>query len=469
MKRITVPIDLIRKYAISGPRYTSYPTAVELKPSFGIEQWLAALCHEWNRSPERWEEAQRPISLYFHIPFCQTLCFFCACNKIVTHNTAVVPPYLVALKREIRFYADTLDTTVPVCQLHWGGGSPNYLSPKQMEELFGSITEAFPNLRPDADVSIELDPRTTSKEQLRTLRRLGFNRMSMGVQDFDPQVQRAINRVQPYAMTKELVDECRSLGFESVSIDLVYGLPDQTQAGFSDTLQKVAEINPDRIALYGYAHVTWLTEAQKALEKRHLPTPEERLALLSEAVAFFSGQGYRYIGMDHFARPGDSLAQALDSGALNRNFMGYTTHRGARLLALGASSISMLPGAMAQNTKDVEAYQRVVQEHGCAVDRGLLRSHEDQVRGEVIENLLCLGHVSFAEIERRYDLVFAEAFATELARVEPFLADSLVEKDQQGIRLTMLGRFFMRNVAMIFDQYLPQHRGDAKPMFSQAV
>jgi len=469
VKHKSVPQSLIEKYSIAGPRYTSYPTAVELKPTFGRDQWLAALRDEWSRPAEAWEEQDRPVSLYFHIPFCKTLCFFCACNKVITKNKSLVAPYLEALKREIRFYADHVDTKAPVRQLHWGGGTPNYLSPSEMEELYNAIKGTFPNMAADADISIELDPRTTTKEQLQILKSLGFTRLSMGVQDFDPHVQRTINRIQPYEQTKELADNARVLGFKSVSVDLIYGLPEQSVEGFFATLKQVATIRPDRVALYGYAHVTWLTKAQKSLEKKHLPTPPERVILFNEAADFFTDQGYRYIGMDHFALPTDSMSKAVDQGMLNRNFMGYTTHRGARLLAFGVSSISMLPRAMAQNAKEVNVYQDLVSTYGTAIEKGVPRSLEDQLRGEVIESLLCLGRISTSEVSRRFSISFEEKFASELQELRSFAADGLLEISSDVINLTETGRLFMRNIAMVFDQYLAKRRSEARPVFSQAV
>ena len=313
---------LINAYSTQGPRYTSYPTAVEFTNSFNSDSWKKFLI----------ADAHLSTALYFHLPFCNSLCYFCACNKIIARSREGVAPYLQTLFKELKTYQELLDTkNIEIEQIHWGGGTPNYLLPDEMIELHQRTLEIFPKVENDADISVEIDPRTISSEHLSTLRKLGFNRLSMGVQDFDPFVQETINRIQPYELTRDVCLEARDVGFEGLNIDLIYGLPNQTTKGFSSTLEKILEIKPERIALYGYAHVTWIKKVQKALERSHLPTPEERIDLFLQAYQMLVSAGYLHIGMDHFALPSDELSIAQDSGKLNRNFMGYTTHKGANI------------------------------------------------------------------------------------------------------------------------------------------
>ncbi len=454
--------QLIAKYSTQGPRYTSYPTAVEFTEKFDHVSWKHALQEEGRKDEGNY-------SLYVHLPFCPSLCLFCACHKIITKEREVVAPYLKALKKEILAYEKIVGADASVEQLHWGGGSPNYLTPEEMTDLFGAVKRSFPNFTKDADVSIELDPRTTTSDQLKTLVSLGFNRISMGVQDFDPEVQEAVNRIQTYEDTAALVAEARSLGIKSVGIDLIYGLPAQSLAGFNQTLMKVVELRPDRLALYGYAHVTWKTKVQKALTSKGLPTSKERIALFTSAVNVLGRAGYEYIGMDHFALPSDGLAKAVHDGTLNRNFMGYTNHHGVRLIGLGASSISGIPSAYAQNVKGVEEYEKAVETREIPTERGMIRSREDQMRGEIIESLLCSGYLSIDKFERKWGIFFAEVFASEIDQLADFEMDGLLAHDHSAIRLTELGRFFMRNIAMVFDGYLEKYRKATKPTFSQTV
>jgi len=480
IQNISLDIDqldrLIEKYSVSGPRYTSYPTALEFKESYAAANWLDSIradaAHLSAAVPEKSQrDTSSSYSLYFHIPFCPQLCYFCACNKIISKNAELHRPYLDTLINELKLYRNILGDTenLGVEQIHWGGGTPNSLSPQNMEYLHENVLKVFPKLLKDADVSIEIDPRTTTKNHLATLRQLGFNRISLGVQDFNEAVQTIINRLQPYEMTSEVIAEGRRQGFGSVNIDLIYGLPNQTLEGFEKTLAQVLELRPERIALYGYAHVTWIKKVQKALERAHLPTPKERVQLFLKALECFQAAGYRYIGMDHFALPSDSLSKALEVGKLNRNFMGYSSHRGARLLGFGVSSISSLPSAFGQNSKELAEYQNKINSGELAHFRGLDRSIDDRRRGEIIETLLCQGTLDIQKFENFWGIKFFEEYASAVPELKQMAQDELLTFDSSEIRLTAIGRVLSRNVAMIFDSYLTLHRATQQPRFSQAV
>jgi len=459
--------SLVGKYAGAGPRYTSYPTAVEFTPEFGPVEWEE---HVRQDSALWSSDLNATASLYFHIPFCRELCYFCACNKVVTHDHSVTEPYLKALERELQLYRRALgEKMLPVEQLHRGGGSPNYLSAEQIRRLVRSIAVAFPQIDREGDISIELDPRTTTPEQVVALRESGFNRVSLGVQDFDSRVQEAVHRIQPFEMTRDLVERCRAHGFGGVNIDLIYGLSFQTVESFSRTIDRVLEIRPDRVALYGYAHVTWLQKVQKTLERGDLPAPEERIRIFFTALEKFVAAGYEYIGLDHFALPHDELSTALANGKLNRNFMGYTTHRGARLYGFGASAISSLPQAYAQSVKDVREYQDCVGRGVFPTERGVRKSADDTIRGDVIEAILCKGQLSYEEFECQAKSRFEHYFADQSESLEDLELDGLIVRNPDGLQLTPLGRIFARNVAMLFDAYLRKHRQSEKRVFSQTV
>ncbi len=454
---LSIPKSLITKYAVSVPRYTSYPTAVEFRTDFTKSDWLKIIEVASKRESD-------PLSLYFHIPFCPKLCYFCACNKIITSDRSVVKEYLPSIYKELETLSKFFNRQT-VHQIHWGGGSPNFLSPEQMVELHTETLKYFPNLAANAEVSVELDPRTTTKDQLLALKKVGFNRVSFGVQDFDLVVQETINRVQSYEETKELEVESRKLGFAGVNLDLIYGLPQQSLEGFEKTLELVNLIRPDRIALYGYAHVTWLQKVQKSFDKVKLPTPEERIDLFKLAVDRLVASGYRHIGLDHFALPEDELSQALDDGSLHRNFMGYTTRKGASLLGFGASAISTVQEGFSQNEKDPSQYEKKIAESQFATVKGYRRVGEDNWRAEVIEQILCSGVVNFDEIRKSYPTFgWDEESSTGLLE---FKDEGLVELIPNGFKLTELGRYFSRNIAALYDEYLIKHA--AKKTFSQAV
>jgi oxygen-independent coproporphyrinogen III oxidase len=447
------------KYNRPGPRYTSYPTAPVWKDDFGPD--------DFEKSCARSEVRATPVSLYMHLPFCENLCLFCACTVSIQKDKRVAIPYLDTLKREIDHMARHVSKKRPVIQFHWGGGTPTYLSPAQLEDLFGYTQERF-SFAPDAEIGIEIDPRVTSREHLETLRRLGFNRLSMGIQDFEPKVQETIHRVQPYEMTRDLIIAARALGFESLNVDLIYGLPYQTAASFRATIDRTITLAPDRVAMFSYAHVPWLKKQQGSFEE-HLPEGMEKFRIFRAGLEGFLGAGYLYIGMDHFAKPGDELAVAQHNRTLHRNFQGYTTKAGADLYGMGVSAISSLGDSYAQNRREVPAYAAAIAERGIATMRGYRLSGDDRIRRAVIGRLLCHTVIPKTDVEREFSISFDDYFAPELERLEEFRAEGLVELAPAEIRVTSLGRIFIRNVAMTFDRYLHEQQLDQRPLFSKTL
>jgi oxygen-independent coproporphyrinogen-3 oxidase len=449
----------LEKYNRPGPRYTSYPTAPVWKDDFGPE--------DFENYCARADERATPVSLYMHIPFCERLCLFCACNVSIQKDKSVAIPYLETLKREIEHVSAKVSKRRPVIQFHWGGGTPTYLTPSQMEDLFGHTRERF-TFAPDAEIGIEVDPRVTNRAHFETLRRLGFNRLSMGVQDFEPRVQETIHRVQPYEMTRDLIVTARELGFESVNVDLIYGLPYQTADSFKATIEKTLTLDPDRIAMFSYAHVPWLKKQQGSFAT-HLPEGMEKFRIFRAGLEGFLNAGYQYIGMDHFSKPGDELSVAQRNRTLHRNFQGYTTKAGADLYGMGVSAISAIGEAYAQNRREVPAYQAAVGSRGIATMRGYRLSEDDRLRRSVIGRLLCHTVIVKSEVEREFAITFDEYFAAELERLKEFRAEGLVTLTAEEIRVAPLGRIFIRNLAMTFDRYLREQQMDQKPLFSKTL
>lgn len=450
---------VLEKHNRPGPRYTSYPTAPVWKDDIGpadLEKFYADA-----------DLKQTALSLYMHIPFCESLCLFCACTVSIQKDKKVAVPYLDALKREIDHVAGFVSRTRPVVQFHWGGGTPTYLSSEQMEDLFGHAREHF-TFAPDAEIGIEVDPRVTNRAHLETLRKLGFNRLSMGIQDFQPKVQETIHRVQPYEMTRDLIETARRLGFCSINVDLIYGLPYQTADTFRATIAQVLTLSPDRVAMFSYAHVPWLKKQQGSFEI-HLPEGMEKFRIFRAGLECFLDAGYLYIGMDHFARPEDELAVAQRNRTLHRNFQGYTTKAGADLYGMGVSAISSIGSAYAQNRREVPAYESAVHERGIATMRGYRLSQDDQIRRAVISRLLCHTVIPKNEIEREFSIVFDDYFASELSKLDFFRDEGLVTLAPGEIRVTALGRIFIRNVAMTFDRYLHEQQMDHRPLFSKTL
>jgi oxygen-independent coproporphyrinogen-3 oxidase len=451
--------EILAKYNRPGPRYTSYPTVPVWRDDFGpgdLEESYATA-----------DQRGTSLSLYMHLPFCENLCLFCGCNVSIQKDKSVAIPYLASLQREIDHVARMVSKKRPVIQFHWGGGTPTYLTPAQMEDLFGYTRERF-SFAPDAEIGIEVDPRVTNRAHMETLRRLGFNRLSVGIQDFQPKVQETIRRVQPYEMTRDLILSARELGFESLSVDLIYGLPYQTVDSFQATIDQVLTLVPDRVAMFSYAHVPWLKKQQGAFAS-HLPEGAEKFQILRAGLERFLGGGYLYIGMDHFARPGDELATAQQNRSLHRNFQGYTTKAGADLYGMGASAISSIGESYAQNRREVPEYQTAVGERGIATMRGYRMSDDDRFRRAVIGRLLCHTVISKRELEQEFSIRFDEYFAEEIARLEEPAADGLVTLDANEIRVTPLGRIFIRNVAMVFDRYLREQQMDQRRLFSKTL
>jgi oxygen-independent coproporphyrinogen III oxidase len=454
--------ELLQKYATSAPRYTSYPTAVDWSRDFDPARYPQLL--------ERAAQQPGPLSVYVHLPFCAELCLFCGCNMVVSSSLSRIDSYLDALEREFEFVGRSGIGRRPVRQYHWGGGTPTQLDLAQIERVQRAFSEHF-HFSADAEVGVEVDPRVTSREQVRLLARLGFNRISMGVQDFDPAVQVAIKREQSEAETRAVVDAARELGMGSVNIDLMYGLPHQTEAGFSDTVERVLRMRPERVALFHYAHVPWLKRHQEALELEALPSSETKLTIFLRAVEQFRAAGYEYIGLDHFALPSDEMAVAHREKNLGRNFMGYTTRRGDDMVSLGVSSIGDVAGCYLQNEPRENEYKAAVLQRGHAIVRGHELSADDRLRRDVILALMCNGEVQKSAIEAAHGVRFDATFAAALAELAPLAADGLVVLRPERIAVTELGQLFLRNVALPFDRYFAQRRrdGDAKPAFSRTL
>ncbi|CAI0791269.1 Oxygen-independent coproporphyrinogen-III oxidase [Serratia entomophila] len=437
-------LALIQKYNYSGPRYTSYPTALEFNQSYDEAAFQRAAV----RYPDR------PLSLYVHIPFCHKLCYFCGCNKLVTRQTHKAEEYLQMLAKEIAQRAP-LFAGRQVGQMHWGGGTPTYLSRAQISRLVALLRQHFDFL-PDAEMSIEVDPREIELDVIDHLRSEGFNRLSMGVQDFNKQVQQLVNREQDEEVIFALIARAKALGFHSTNIDLIYGLPKQTPESFAFTLQRVVELNPDRLSVFNYAHLPSLFAAQRKIKDADLPSAQQKLDILQQSIATLSKAGYQFIGMDHFARPDDELAIAQREGKLHRNFQGYTTQGDSDLLGLGVSAISMLGDSYAQNQKELKSYYGSVEAQGRALWRGLAMTQDDCLRRDVIKTLICNFQLEYQPIEWRHGIDFAAYFAEDLQLLAPFERDGLVERDRLGIRVTPRGRLLIRNICMCFDIYLRQ-------------
>jgi oxygen-independent coproporphyrinogen III oxidase len=458
-RELYVSQEFLARYNRPGPRYTSYPTAPVWNDAFGpddLEKVHAAA-----------EAARTPLSLYMHLPFCESLCLFCACNVIIQKDKSVSLPYFDVLKEEITRVAQAVSRHRKVVQFHWGGGTPTYSSPTQLEDLFSYTKERF-TFSPDAEIGIEVDPRVTSLEHLEVLRRLGFNRLSMGIQDFHEPVQKAIHRIQPYEITRDLIQSARALGFDSINVDLIYGLPHQTPDTFAHTVDQIIALAPDRIALFSYAHVPWLKKQQGAFAT-FLPEGMQKFEIFRAGLLKFLEAGYLYIGMDHFAKPNDELATAQANRTLHRNFQGYTTKAGADLYGMGVTAISGFSGAYAQNFRELPAWEKAVRTRGIATMRGYLLSDEDRLRREVIGRLLCHTMIPKADINEAFGIDFDEHFTDELLRLQLPREDGLLIVDKNEIRTTWLGRIFIRNLAMLFDPYLEKQTLDGKPLFSKTL
>ena len=443
---------LVRKYDGFGPRYTSYPTADRFHPGFGPAELAHAL---------QARDPAQPLSLYVHVPFCNTICYYCACNKVITRNRSHAARYVRYLATEIDRVADLMEPGSSVEQLHFGGGTPTFLAHAEMQGVMEALRRRF-RFAPGTECSIEVDPRKVTHETVAFLAGLGFNRMSVGIQDFDPAVQLAVNRVQGEAETRSVMDAARDCGFVSINADLIYGLPRQTVAGFGATLDKVIAAAPDRIALYSYAHVPHLFKTQRQIDVVELPSADAKLAILALAIERLGEAGYVYIGMDHFARPGDELAVAQRERRLHRNFQGYSTRPDCDLLGFGVSAIGKIGHAYVQNIKSLDAYYERMDAGALPALRGIALTPDDVVRRDVIQRLMCDFALDYAELSRAHGIEFARYFAHELAALTPLGDDGLVELERERLRVTPRGRLLVRTVAMQFDRHLREAREQAR-------
>jgi oxygen-independent coproporphyrinogen III oxidase len=441
--------ELLARLAKSGPRYTSYPTADRFSESFGYRDYLQAVAGVRARG------GAKPLSLYLHIPFCDTVCYYCACNKIVTRDREKAATYLGYLKREVELQGMLFAGMNEVEQLHFGGGTPTYLSDAQMGELMAHLRRSF-RFADDqvAEFSIEVDPRTVTAGRVHSLRQQGFNRISLGVQDFDPEVQKAVNRIQPEQETRTIIDAARGAGFRSISIDLIYGLPKQNLTTMAQTLEKVVAANPDRLAIYHYAHLPHLFKPQRRIAEADLPSSDTKLAMLALCIERLREAGYVYIGMDHFAKPGDDLAIAQQQGRLHRNFQGYSTHADSDLVACGISAIGAVGATYSQNVKTLDAYYDALDKNELPIARGARLTMDDALRRVIIQKLMCQFELSIPAIEQAFPIAFAKYFAAELAQLEELARDGLLTVGDDWLTVTMKGRLLIRNVCMVFDRYL---------------
>jgi oxygen-independent coproporphyrinogen-3 oxidase len=454
--------ELLRQFDVPGPRYTSYPTADRFVEAFVDADYAQALTHR-RSGPAA---LALPLSLYVHIPFCESLCYYCACNKIITKHHEKAAEYLRYLTREVELHTALIGTGQSISQLHLGGGSPTFLSDDELRTLMSVLKRNFAFV-PGGEYSIEIDPRTIDTKRLDTLAELGFNRLSFGVQDFDPTVQKAVHRVQPAAQVFALVAAARTCGFESINVDLIYGLPKQSPESFDHTLKQVLELKPDRIALYAYAHLPERFKPQRRIHTLELPSGGARISMLSHSLAAFLGAGYVHVGLDHFALPDDALAVAKRQGRLHRNFQGYSTQPDCDLIALGVSSIGRIGATYSQNAKTLEDYCDALDRGNFPVVRGLALTRDDLVRRAVIMSIMCQGNVVFESIELGYLLEFRSYFAKELEAVEALIEQGLVTMDDTAIQMTDKGWFVARAVAMVFDRHLQTDRTRAK--FSKII
>jgi oxygen-independent coproporphyrinogen-3 oxidase len=451
-----------QKYATAGPRYTSYPTAPQFSEEFDLKRYL-----NWQALRERHSD---PLSLYVHLPFCHDICYYCACNKIVTRREGVARTYLDHLNRELAMQSELVGTQRPITQMHWGGGTPTYLDDGEITELMHNLASHFRLLdKGYREYSIEIDPRTVSASTIALLKGVGFNRISLGVQDFDPEVQAAINRVQPYAQVADLVDAVRGHGFRSLSFDLIYGLPHQDHHSMAETLRKVISLRPDRIACYNYAHLPERFKSQRSIDRLTLPEPQEKLLLAQMISATLQDAGYRFIGMDHYVLPEDELALGQGEGRLQRNFQGYSLQIAEDLLGLGVSSISQIGDFYLQNARGLDEYYALIEQERLPITRGYMVNQEDRLRRRVIMSLICDLTLDLTELKREFGIDFCEHFNDALIELEPAFEDGLLAFDGQRLLVSSAGRPFLRNLCMPFDQYLEHHTRSGKAKFSATV
>lgn len=459
--KIPVDIELLKKYDKAGPRYTSYPTAPYFHEGIGEKEYLKHIQFDNNNVEDR------DLSLYFHIPFCDTLCYFCGCNMMVTRNQNKIEQYIEYLEKEIILLKQHIDADRKVRQLHWGGGTPTHLSPDQIRRLGGVINKYF-DFTENAEVGVEIDPRELTRDHMVALSEVGFNRCSMGIQDFDPKVQKAVNRIQPEDITSDAVKWSRELGFSSINLDLMYGLPHQNIKTYSETIDKVLKMNPDRLAVFNYAHLPSMIKHQQLIKDEWLPSSDLKLELLKLSIEKLNDAGYVYIGMDHFAKPDDELTIAMENGTLYRNFQGYSTHAGINLIAIGITGIGMLSDVYVQNEKKLDDYYKAIDNGQLPIMRGVTLNEDDQLRREVITELMCNFRLDKSKFELKYNIQFDAYFADALMNLKSLEEDNLIELGKDQLKVTDIGRLLIRNIVLNFDYYLMSKKGD-KPQFSRTV
>jgi oxygen-independent coproporphyrinogen-3 oxidase len=447
------------KYSKPGPRYTSYPTALEFNDAFGYGEYVKKL---------ETQDSSRPLSLYFHLPFCKNACYFCGCNVVFTSKEDKMIRYMDYLKRELKILSQHLDMNREVIQMHFGGGTPTFFSAAQLDEIISEIKSYFPNFVPDAEISCEIDPRHINEEQMKVMSEHGFNRVSFGLQDFNEKVQIAVHRVQPYNITKDAMDLARKYNMHSVNVDLIYGLPFQTLDTFKETLALALTLNPDRFAVFNYAHVPWLKKTMRKIDETTLPRPDEKLQIMQYTIDFLTENGYKMIGMDHFAKPEDELFKAIDKGELHRNFQGYTTKGGADLIGVGLTSIGEGVDYYAQNFKDMPSYEEAIDAGKLPFERGVALSEDDIIRQHVIMELMSNFKLDIKRFEAMYGLEFKKYFEDALLDLKPFVEEELITMSDDYIACSETGTLLIRNIAMPFDAYMKRHAGSDKT-FSKTV
>ena len=447
------------KYSKPGPRYTSYPTALEFNDNFTYDEYIKKL---------ESQESARPLSLYFHLPFCKNACYFCGCNVVFTSKEDKMLRYIEYLKRELEILSKHLDCNREVIQMHFGGGTPTFFSAEQLKVVISEIKSYFPNFRDDAEISCEIDPRHINEDQMRVMSEAGFNRVSFGIQDFNEKVQVAVHRVQPYNITKEAMDLARKYNMVSVNTDLIYGLPFQTLETFKETLSLALTLNPDRFAVFNYAHVPWLKKTMRKIDETTLPRPDEKLAIMQYTIDFLTNNGYKMIGMDHFAKPEDELFKAIEKGELHRNFQGYTTKGGADLIGVGLTSIGEGVDYYAQNFKDMPSYEAAIDAGKLPFERGVVLNEDDMIRQYVIMELMSNFKLDIQRFNKQFNVEFHSYFADALEALKPFVEEELIVMDENKIECSQTGTLLIRNIAMPFDAYMHQHSG-SKKTFSKTV
>jgi len=447
------------KYSKPGPRYTSYPTALEFGDSFAYDAYIQKI---------ESLDASRPLSLYFHLPFCKNACYFCGCNVVFTSKEEKMTRYIDYLKRELAILSRHLDMKREVIQMHFGGGTPTFFNASQLDEVIKEIKSYFPNFRADAEISCEIDPRHIDEDQMKVLSQNGFNRVSFGIQDFNDKVQTAVHRVQPYDITKAAMDLARKYNMVSVNVDLIYGLPYQNLETFKETLRLSLSLNPDRFAVFNYAHVPWLKKTMRKIDETTLPLPDEKLSIMQYTIDYLTQNGYKMIGMDHFAKPEDELFRAIEKGELHRNFQGYTTKGGANLIGVGLTSIGEGVDYYAQNFKDMHAYEEAIDAERLPFERGIVLNEDDKIRQYVIMELMSNFKLDIKRFEKLFGIDFTTYFADAIEALKPFEAEELVSIDEDFIKCSETGTLLIRNIAMPFDAYMKKHAQSAKT-FSKTV